>query len=106
MSDTIQVHLTLTRDKPNSMNFRDTHSGLDDIWYKIEADAAGNVSLWANADGFEHLARYFLKMARTGKNPGYHAHHTLEFGKRESAPELTIGFCERPSNEYKDVAKQ
>jgi hypothetical protein len=39
MSDTIDVHLTLTRDKPNSMDFRDTYSGLEDIWYKIDADA-------------------------------------------------------------------
>jgi hypothetical protein len=40
MSDTIEVHLTLTRDKPNS------------------------------TDGFERLARYFLKMARRRKSHG------------------------------------
>jgi hypothetical protein len=96
MSDTIQVSLTLTRDMPNSMDFRDTYSGLQDIWYKFESDAAGNITLWANADGFEHLARYFLKMARTEKNPGYHAHHYLEFGSSEPGPELTIGFANRP----------
>lgn len=97
MSDTIDVRLTLTRDKPNSMNFRDTYDGLNDIWYKFDVDAAGNLTLWANADGFEHLARYFWKMARTGKNPGYHAHHSLEFGgDREPGPELTIAFANRP----------
>jgi hypothetical protein len=68
MSDTIDVHLTLTRDNPSTMNFEDTHCGLEGVWYKSEVDAKGNVSLFANADGFEHLAGYFLKMARTGKN--------------------------------------
>lgn len=97
MSDTIEVHLTLTRDQPNSMNFEDTYAGLNDIWYKFEADASGNVIVSANADGFEHLARFFLKMARTGKYPGYHSHHNLEFGKHQSEPELTIGFADRPS---------
>src|SRR5262249_8492752 len=97
MSETIDVRLTLTRDTPNSMDFRDTYLGLQDIWYKFESDADGNVTLWANADGFEHFARYFLKMARTGKNYGYHAHHSLEFGKRvPPGPELTIVFTNRP----------
>lgn len=97
MSDTIDVRLILTRDRPNSMNFTDTYEGLKNIWYKFEVDATGNVTLVANADGFEHLARYFLKMARTGKNPGYHAHHSLEFGgEREPGPELTIAFGESP----------
>jgi len=97
MSDTIDVHLTLTRDNPNSMNFEDTYSGLGDVWYKFELDEKGNVNLFANADGFEHLARYFLKMARTGKRHGYHAHHTLEFGKLPGErPELTITFVNQP----------
>ena len=96
MSDTIVVHLTLARDTPNSMNFEDTYAGLPDIWYKFEADEKGNVTLFANADGFEHLARYFLKMARTGKNVGYHAHHALEFGTLPEGPELTIGFANQP----------
>src|SRR5215469_1293405 len=98
MSSTFDVHLTLTRDTPNSMDFRDTYSGLEDIWYKIDADSTGNVTLRANAEGFEHLARYFLKMARAEKNPGYHAHHTLEFGEDDmSGPELTIVFANRPN---------
>src|ERR1700733_322915 len=50
----------------------------------------GNVSLFANADGFEHIAGYFLKMARTGKRHGLDAHHTLEFDKRPEAPELRL----------------
>jgi hypothetical protein len=104
MSEAIEVHLTLTRDKPNSMNFLDTYSGLENIWYRFETDASGNISLWANSDGFEHLARYFLKMARSGKNPSYHAHHHLEFGDRdESRPELTIGFAERPKEPEKEL---
>jgi hypothetical protein len=97
MDDRIEVHLKLTRDKPNSMNFEDTYSGLDRIWYRFESDAAGNVTLSANADGFEHLARYFLKMSRSGKMRGYHAHHALEFGEQSgSAPELTIVFADAP----------
>ena len=95
MGDTIDVHLTLARDKPNTMDFRDTYAGLRDIWYKFEVDSTGNVNLMANTDGFEHLARYFLRMARTGENPGYHAHHTLEFGGLPDVPELTISFVER-----------
>src|SRR5215472_3325988 len=97
MSDMIDIRLSLTRDQPNSMDFRDTYAGLIDIWYKFEADAVGNVTLFANADGFEHLARFFLKMARSGKYHGYHSHHNLEFGKHQSEPELTIGFANRPS---------
>ncbi|HEY6970843.1 MAG TPA: hypothetical protein VJA94_16650 [Candidatus Angelobacter sp.] len=97
MSDTFEVHLTLTCDKPNSMDFTDTYAGLEDIWYKFDADADGSVTLLANADGFEHLARFFFKMARTGKYPGYHSHHDLEFGKPQSSPELVIGFANRPT---------
>lgn len=94
--DTFDVHLTLTCDKPNSMDFRDTYAGLDDIWYKFEVEVNGSVTLLANADGFEHLARFFLKMARTGKYPGYHSHHSVEFGK-ETGAELTVAFADRPS---------
>jgi hypothetical protein len=98
MDETIEVRLTLTRDKPNSMNFKDTYSGLDRIWYKFEADPIGNVTLWANADGFEHLARYFFKMARSGKSLGYHAHHRLEFGDNPGTqPELRIVLGEPPA---------
>jgi len=94
MKNSIEVQLSLTRDTPNSMNFEDTYSGLEDVWYKFESDMAGNVTLYANADGFEHLARYFLKMARGGKNHGYHAHHSLEFGEEPQGPELTIMFSD------------
>lgn len=97
MSETIDVHLTLTRDKPNSMHFEDTYAGLTDPWYKFQVDPKGNVTLLANAEGFEHLARYFLKMARTGKNVGYHAHHTQEHGALpENGQELTIMLAKEP----------
>jgi hypothetical protein len=95
----ILVNLKLTSDTPNSMDFRDAHAGLDDIWYQFSADVDGNISLWANSDGFEYLARYFLKMARSSKNPGYHAHHKLEFGSGRENPELTVGFCHRPQDQ-------
>jgi hypothetical protein len=88
VSDKIEVRLSLTRDTPNSMNFEDTYAGLGDAWYRFDVDPTGNVTLRANSDGFEHLARYFLKMARSGKNPGYHAHHHVEAGMMEG-PELT-----------------
>lgn len=97
MQDFIEVYLTLTRDTPNSMSFEDTYSGLERIWYVFESDAAGNVTLRANPDGFEHLARYFLKMARAGKRVGYHGHHPLEFGgPPNEGPELTITLGEAP----------
>lgn len=95
MSDSVEVHLRLTRDTPNSMNFEDTYSGLEDVWYKFESDGAGNINLFANAGGFEHLARYFLKTARGGKRDGYHAHHSLEFGKESQGSELTTTFVDK-----------
>ncbi len=70
MSKTIDVHLTLTADTPNSMNFLDTYEGLDDIWYEFSVDAEGNVNLWANGDGFEHLARYFLHEQNSFRSSG------------------------------------
>ncbi len=79
------------------MHFADTYAGLDRIWYKFESDEAGNITLFANPDGFEHLARYFLKMARTGKRVGYHGHHALEYGGSPSeGAELTITLSESP----------
>jgi hypothetical protein len=96
MSETIDVYLSLTRDKPNTMNFEDTYSGLPNAWYKFESDAGGNISLFANEEGFEHLARYFLKMARTEKCVGYHAHHPLELGRLPEGPELTIMLANEP----------
>jgi len=71
---------------------------LGDIWYRIDVDVKGNVTLRANADGFEQLARFFLKMAGTGKNPGYHSHHSLEFGLKDQGPEVTVIFAERPES--------
>ena len=48
--------------------------------------------LVAKVDGLEQLARYFLKMARSGRFPGRHDHLRLEFGSERENPELTIGF--------------
>jgi hypothetical protein len=78
------------------MTCEDTYVGLNDAWYKFDIDEKGNLTLFANSDRFEHLARYFLKMARTGKRNGYHAHHQLEFGKEPAGPELTITFASQP----------
>ena len=98
MSEAVVVHLDLAADSPNSMRFEDTYRGLENIWYRFSTDADGNVELWATPDGFEHLARYFLKMARGNKVSGYHAHHSLEFGKQPVLPgaELTIGVTDSP----------
>jgi len=98
MAKKIRVELALDRDTPDSMTFADTFDGLDGVWYRFEADKKGNVELWATPDGFEHLARYFLKLARTGKVDGYHDHLTLEFSDAPpmKEPELTIGLVERP----------
>ena len=96
MSEAVVVHLDLAADTPSSMRFEDTYRGLENIWYRFSTDADGSVELWATADGFEHLARYFLKLARGRKVHGYHGHHSLEFGNGPSmgAPELTIGVVE------------
>ena len=93
MSEAVVVHLDLAADGPNTMHFEDTYRGLDDIWYRFSTGPSGSVDLWATRDGFEHLGRYFLKMARTNKAHGYHAHHPLEFGLGPvtSGAELTIG---------------
>lgn len=100
MSEKITVHLELSADGPNFVSFGDTHAGLSQVWYRFAADAAGNVELSATPDGFEHLARYFLKLARGRKESGYHAHHALEFGGDQYADgrELTIGVVEIPAD--------
>ena len=94
----IDVKLRLTADTPSSMEFKDVYAGLADPWYRFEGSADGGVSLWANPDGFEWLARLFLKLARSAKVDGYHSHHTLEFGRQPpmGEPELTIGVVHRP----------
>ena len=98
MSDTVPVHLELAIDTPASMTFAEVYAGLDQIWYRVSADAAGNVELWATPDGFEYLGRYFLKLARTPKAAGYHSHLTLEYrgGPPMGEPELTIGVVDAP----------
>ena len=98
MTDVIKVELELAVDTPNSMTFHDVHAGLTQVWYRFSADDVGSVELWATPEGFEHLARYFLKLARTGKVAGYHDHLTLEFSEEPSMgdPELTIGVVDAP----------
>lgn len=94
----IRVELELTADTPSSMHFADTYAGLQNPWYRFEVTQDGGVNLWANPDGFEHLARFFLKMARSGKVHGYHSHHTLESGQGPSTgeAELTITVVQEP----------
>jgi hypothetical protein len=80
-------------------DFRLSYPGLANPCYQFTADARGNINLWANTDGFEHLARFFLKMARSDKSPGYDSHHTLEFGDPTvGGPELTIGIKPAPDD--------
>jgi hypothetical protein len=87
----IKIQMELTADTPNSMSFADVYDGLKDPWYLFEANAHGGVNLCANEDGFEFLARFFLKMARGQKANGYHSHDSLELGKESfGEPELTI----------------
>jgi len=96
MTDKVRASLEFTVDAPNTMTFAEINEGLDDVWYRFSADSEGNVELWANADGFEYLGRYFLKLARTPKISGFHTHSTLEFsdGPSTSSPELTIGIVD------------
>ena len=92
MSGKIKVELELTIDEPNSIDFNDTFEGLNDNeWYKFEVNEFGGIQLQANKEGFEQLARYFLKLARTDKNDQFHSHHSLEYGKENlGEPELTV----------------
>ena len=46
------------------MNFDDTYSGLPNVWYRFETDKNRNVTLFANSDGFEHLALLFRDGSR------------------------------------------
>jgi len=98
MNDTVKVELKLAADSPNSMTFADTYEGLGNVWYRFSTDPTGNIDLWATPDGFEHLARWFLKLARTGKASGFHGHHALEFrgGPSAGGPELTVGVTDIP----------
>ena len=98
MSRTVKVELELAADTPTAMTFADTYAGLSRVWYHFSADAEGNVGLWATPDGFEHLARHVLKLARTEKVPGYHGHAPLESGRAPTGagPELTIGVTDAP----------
>lgn len=103
MPRTISVHLELSVDGENSMAFEDTFSGLEHPWYEVTTDEHGNVDLWANAEGFEHLARLFLKYARCGKAPGFHCHFTPTLkGDWEfpvEGPEFTVGITDAPGDE-------
>ena len=102
MNKTIQVNLTLTDDGPNTIDFTDTYEGLDAAWYKFESDQTGNINLWANQEGYEHLARYFLKLARTKKAMGFHCHHALDGEEQNEGPELTITLCDAPDGQIGD----
>ena len=97
MTQTAKVELEFAMDTPNSMTFDEIYAGLDDIWYQFSSDPRGNIEVWGNPAGLEFLGRYFLKLARTPKVSGYHAHHTLEHsdGPSISGPELTIGVVDR-----------
>ena len=92
MTKKFTVQLELTDDGPNSIDFKDTYAGLnDEEWYKFEVNKDGGIILQANKEGYEHLARYFLKLARTEKDNFFHSHHALEFGdENHGEPELTI----------------
>ena len=100
MTNRIRVEFELEKDTPTSMSFAEVYAGLENIWYRFSADPAGNVELWATPNGFEFLARYFLKLARTPKVSGYHSHAALEFseGPPMGEPELTIGVVEHPES--------
>ena len=96
--DTFTARLELTIDTPNGMDYTDTYEGLDNPWYKFEATPENGVTLYANPDGYEHLARVFLKMARTNKALGYHAHHAMELGQSSyGPPEFTIALSNEPT---------
>lgn len=101
MSKKFKVELELTDDGPNSINFEDTYDGLNDReWYSFSVTDCGGIVLQANQEGYEHLARYFLKLSRTEKKNGFHSHHALEFGEESHGePELTVIVVSKDSSE-------
>ena len=98
MTKKIKVELELTDDGPSGISFEDTYEGLKNLeWYKFEVNDHGGITLWANQEGFEHLGRYFLKLARTKKDIGFHTHQALELGDDSNGqPELTITLSNKP----------
>jgi hypothetical protein len=100
MDKKFEIKLTLNADTPNSIGLEDCAEGLKSAWYKITAERSGEVTVFANPDGFEYLARLFLKFARCPKAEGFHIHEGLEFGHKppDEGPELTIGVSERPKS--------
>lgn len=106
MEDTVEVHLTLTRDTPDSMNFKDTRSGLDRVWYKFEAEPSAT-SLFGRMLMASSISQDFFKMARSGKRLGYHAHHTAEFGGDPgSQPEVIIAITDAPQGLFRDPSER
>ena len=108
MANQVTVALTLSDDGASTINLRDTYEGLANPWYRFTAEPSGSVTLWANRDGFEHLARYFLKLARTSKVDGFHSHHQLELhfgadGPAVGGPELTVGVMVAPPRQPRAV---
>ena len=99
VAKTFRVELELSDDGPNKIDFMDTYgSSGESEWYKFEVDQDGSIYLNANKEGYEHLARYFLKLARTEKSEHFHTHHSLEFGQeRNDGPELIISISSEPA---------
>ena len=97
----VKVSLMLSEDGPLTIEFADTYAGLKRPWYHVDVRPKGDVEFWANREGFEHLGRLFLKLARTAKDPRFHLHLPLEYHHErvqilENEPELRIGFDDAP----------
>ena len=93
MTKMFEVNLQLTDDGPDCMDFDDTYQGLENIWYQVRVGDHGGVSILANPDGFEHLARIFLKLARTEKSAGYHSHHPLGSSCNSAVSRVDLGIA-------------
>jgi hypothetical protein len=94
MHSRIGIHLELVNDGPNAMSYQDCTRGLEEPWYSATGEQDGSVTLNANPEGFEFLARVFLKLARTPQPPGFHVHIPLvyqDYLHSDRKPELTLG---------------
>ena len=97
----IKIDLTLLDDGANGIGYHDCAADLREPWYRAYGDPDGSVALNGNPEGFEFLARIFLKLARCPKDKGFHIHLPLAyadelekwFGREE--PMLTIGILEK-----------
>lgn len=101
MRKKIKIDLTLLDDGANGISYDDCASDLQEPWYRAYGDPDGSVALNGNPEGFEFLARVFLKLARCAKDKGFHIHLPLDYEEglfSAERPEFTIAILEKETS--------